>query len=185
MATRTATCNCGQLGVAFEGPDPEPITLCHCNECQKRTGSVFSVQARIPREQVTIEGRSKTWMFPSDSGKLATFRSCDSDGITYHFCPECGSTVYWEFVVAPDVYGVAIGALTDPTFPPPMGSGFEAYGHPWAMNPSALPMPLGRHDQRWPANSRHRADEHRAPERRPSVRPAARHAEPRGITHSG
>ena len=32
-------------------------------------------------------------------------------------------------------------AFTDPTFPPPMISGFEKYGHAWAMNPSELPMP--------------------------------------------
>jgi hypothetical protein len=71
----------------------------------------------------------------------ATFRSCDSGGATYHFCPECGSTVYWDISAAPDVIGVAVGAFTDPTFPPPMISGFEAYGHPWAMNASDLPVP--------------------------------------------
>jgi hypothetical protein len=26
-----------------------------------------------------------------------------------------------------------------------MGSGFEEYKHPWAMNVAALPMPLGHH----------------------------------------
>jgi len=146
MATRKASCNCGKLSVTYEGPDPERISLCHCNECQKRTGSVFSVQARLPMEHVTIEGQSTRWTFPSDSGEPATFRSCDSDGATYHFCPECGSTVYWEMSKAPDFFGVAIGALTDPTFPPPMISGFEAYGHPWAMTASDLPMPGGHHD---------------------------------------
>ena len=35
-----------------------------------------------------------------------------------------------------------VGAFADPTFPPPMGSGFEEYRHPWAMNVAALPMPL-------------------------------------------
>jgi hypothetical protein len=140
MATRTASCNCGKLSVTYEGPDPERISLCHCNECQRRTGSVFSVQARLPIEQVTIEGKSTTWTFPSGSGKPATFRSCDSGGVTYHFCPECGSTVYWEIAVAPGFLGVAIGAMTDPTFPAPKISGFEEYGHPWAMTVSDLPM---------------------------------------------
>jgi hypothetical protein len=142
MATRKASCNCGQLKVTYEGPDPERITLCQCNECQKRTGSVLSVQARLPIEHATIEGQSRKWTFPSDSGKPAAFRSCDSGGITYHFCPECGSTVYWEFAFAPDFLGVAVGAFTDPRFPPPIGSGFEAYGAEWVMNIiSDLPMP--------------------------------------------
>jgi hypothetical protein len=107
---------------------------------------VFSVQARLPIEHVTIEGQSKTWTFPSDSGKPTEFRSCDSGGATYHFCPECGSTVYWEISVAPEVLGVAVGGFTDPTFPPPMISGFEAYGAKWAMNASAVPMPHHDYD---------------------------------------
>ena len=141
MATRSSTCNCGQLRLTYDGPDPARISLCQCYECQKRTGSVLSVQARIPREQVTIEGQSTTWSFPSEGGEPATFRSCDSGGATYHFCPECGSTVYWDIAAAPDVIGVAVGSFTDATFPPPMISGFEAYGHPWAMNPSELQIP--------------------------------------------
>jgi hypothetical protein len=82
MTTRTSSCNCGQLSVMYEGPDPARISLCQCYECQRRTGSVFGVQARLPVEHVTIEGRSTTWTFPTDSGKRAPFRSCDSGGAT-------------------------------------------------------------------------------------------------------
>jgi hypothetical protein len=145
VATRKASCNCGQLSVAYGGPDPERISLCQCNECQKRTGSVFAVQARLPIEHVKIEGESTKWTFPVEGAKPATFRSCDSGGVTYHFCPECGSTVYWELATAPDFLGVAVGAFTDPAFPPPMISGFEAYGAAWAMSASDLPMPGGHH----------------------------------------
>ena len=73
-----------------------------------------------------------------EAGRVSLLRQ---RGATYHFCPECGSTVYWEISVAPEVLGVAVGGFTDPTFPPPMISGFEAYGRPWAMNLSDLPMP--------------------------------------------
>ena len=104
------------------------------------------MQARLPVELVTIEGQSSTWTFPTDDGKPAEFRSCDSGGATYHFCPDCGSTVYWEIAAAPEVVGVAIGGFTDPTFPPPMISGFEAYGPAWAMHPSDLPMPHYEYD---------------------------------------
>ena len=51
-----------------------------------------------------------------------------------------------EISIAPDVLGVAVGGFTDPTFPPPMISGFEAYGPAWAMNASALPMPHHEYD---------------------------------------
>jgi hypothetical protein len=107
---------------------------------------VASVQTRLPVEHVTIDGQSSAWTFPSDGGEPVTFRSCDSGGATYHFCPECGSTVYWEIAEAPDFLGVAVGAFTDPSFPPPVISGFEAYGPAWVMNVSDLPMPHHEYD---------------------------------------
>jgi hypothetical protein len=152
MTTRQSRCNCGQLSVTYRGPDPERITLCQCYECQRRTGSVFSVQARLPIEHVTIEGQSTTWTFPEESGKPATFRSCDSSGLTYHFCSRCGSTLFWEFAHLPDFYGVAVGGFTDPTFPTPIGSGFEAYGAAWAMNIPALAIP--HYDYEGPGTAR-------------------------------
>jgi len=78
MATRKSSCNCGQLSVTYDGPDPARISLCQCYDCQRRTGSVFSVQARLPIEHVTVEGRSTTWTVPSDSSKPAS--RCDSMG---------------------------------------------------------------------------------------------------------
>jgi hypothetical protein len=146
MAERKSSCNCGQLSLTYDGPDPTRISLCQCYECQKRTGTVLSEQTRLPAEHVTIEGQSNTWTFPTDGGKPATFRSCDSAGATYHFCPECGSTVYWEIAIAPGFIGAGVGGFTDPTFPRPIISGFEAYGPAWLMNISDLPMPHHDYD---------------------------------------
>lgn len=44
---QTASCNCGQLSLSVSG-DPIRVSVCHCNACQKRTGSAFGVQARYP-----------------------------------------------------------------------------------------------------------------------------------------
>ncbi len=153
---RTASCNCGQLRVTCTGPDPDRVVMCNCYLCQKQTGSPFSLQARFPNEQVKIKGKSMTWTFPPKDGVTpVTGRTCaGSDGIrtdsagdlvTSHFCPECGSTVYYYRKSDPARTGVRVGAFADNTFPPPMGSGFEEYAHPWVMNIAALPMPLGHH----------------------------------------
>ena len=136
IKTRKASCRCGKLSVTYKGPDPERITLCHCNSCQLRTGTAFSIQGRFPRAKVTIEGKSTKWTFPSDGKKQV----CDSVGATYHFCPVCGTTVYWDIAPAPDLIGIAIGTFFDPAFPPPKISGFEKYAHPWAMQAADLPI---------------------------------------------
>jgi hypothetical protein len=154
IKTRTASCNCGQLRVTCTGPDPDRVVMCNCYLCQKQTGSPFSLQARFPNEQVKIEGKSTAWKFPIDGAKPTRYRTCaGSDGITNsvadvvtsHFCPVCGSTVYYFRKSDPARTGVKVGAFADPTFPPPMGSGFEEYAHPWAMKVADLPMPLGHH----------------------------------------
>jgi hypothetical protein len=129
MTSRTASCSCGQLRITCEG-EPVRISICHCLECQKRTGSVFAAQARFPRECVTIEGRATRWTRFGDSGGAATFG----------FCPVCGSTVYWEPAEAPELVYVAVGAFADPQFPPPRVSVYEERRHPWALAVDELPL---------------------------------------------
>ena len=50
MTTRTATCSCGQLRLACEG-EPVRISICHCLECQKRTGSIFGAMDAAWRQR--------------------------------------------------------------------------------------------------------------------------------------
>ena len=81
MTTRRAACSCGQLSLTIEG-EPARISMCHCLECQRRTGAVISNQARFAREQITFAGKSTAWTRTAESG----------NALTFHFCPTCGST---------------------------------------------------------------------------------------------
>jgi hypothetical protein len=101
--TRRAACSCGQLHLTIEG-EPSRISMCHCLECQRRTGAVISNQARFRREQVTFAGKATEWMRTAESG----------NALTFHFCPTCGSTVYWEGEGFPGYVAVAIGNFADP-----------------------------------------------------------------------
>lgn len=42
MAVRTASCCCGQLRIACRGK-PMKVSLWHCLDCQRRTGSRFGI----------------------------------------------------------------------------------------------------------------------------------------------
>jgi hypothetical protein len=129
MTSRVASCSCGQLRVTCEG-EPTRISICHCLECQKRTGSIFATQARFPSESVTIEGQASHWTRQGDSGGSATFS----------FCPACGSTVCWAPNGAADFVVVAVGAFADPGFPPPHVSVYDDRRHPWAFAAGDLPL---------------------------------------------
>ena len=125
MSTREASCSCGQLRLVVEG-EPVRISVCHCLECQKRTGSAFGVQARYAREQVqAIAGRSSSFERTGDSGSTARF----------HFCPDCGSTVFWDLASLPAFIAIAVGNFADPAFPPPTYSVYEARRHGWVDVP--------------------------------------------------
>src|SRR6202040_542502 len=119
MPPRHAVCSCGQLHLTIEG-EPSRISMCHCLECQRRTGGVISNQARFRREQVTLTGKATAWMRTAESG----------NALTFHFCPTCGSTVYWEGEGFPGYIAVAIGNFAEPNFPAPAIAVWEESRHP-------------------------------------------------------
>ena len=117
---RKAACRCGQLSAICSG-EPVRITACHCLACQQRTGSAFAVQARYRPEDVRIEGQSREWVRTTDSGHETT----------YHFCPTCGSTVWYQGRPLRDSIAIPVGAFADPGFPPPRFSVWEKRKHSW------------------------------------------------------
>ena len=118
--THTASCRCGQLRASVTG-EPVRVSVCHCLNCKKRSGSAFAAQARWPDEQVVIEGRSKTFEKIGDSGKRAIF----------HFCPDCGSEVHYEIEALPGLTAIPLGAFDDPFFLTPTFSVYENRKHDW------------------------------------------------------
>ena len=121
MISRTASCRCGQLRATASG-DPVRVSVCHCLNCKKRSGSAFAVQARWPVEQVSIEGESKSWSLVADSGNRATF----------HFCPECGSDLFYDINGKFDgLLAIPLGAFDDPWFGRPAYSVWEERKHDW------------------------------------------------------
>jgi hypothetical protein len=117
---RTATCSCGALRVEVES-EPLGVVACHCLACQRRTGSAFGVGAYYAEAEVRIAGESKTFVRPTDAGHE----------FTTHFCPACGTSLYWRSGKNPGLLGVAVGAFADPSFPAPARSVWECSEHPW------------------------------------------------------
>jgi len=120
MATQDAACSCGQLRLTAHG-DPVRISVCHCLACQRRTGSAFAMQARYPASAVHVLGHFTEYTRTSDLGEKRTF----------HFCPECGATVFYTTDDAADLVAVPIGAFADPSFPAPTVSVYESRRHSW------------------------------------------------------
>jgi hypothetical protein len=98
-------CLCGQ--VRFEASaDPRRINVCHCQFCQRNTGSAYLVEPVFADEAFEIvAGRPRAYTLPSTgSGKR----------ITIYFCETCGARVYMTFERFPGIVGAFAGTFDDP-----------------------------------------------------------------------
>ncbi|WP_321788298.1 MULTISPECIES: GFA family protein [Paraburkholderia] len=124
---RIASCVCGQLTATTLGA-PIGVAVCHCHDCQRRTGSVFAAQARFPVKAVAIAGVSHTFIRVGDGGSKSTF----------HFCPTCGATVFYTNEEREESIIVTVGSFADPTFPAPTFSVYEERMHAWVEMPAGI-----------------------------------------------
>src|SRR5262249_12048243 len=69
--------------------------------------------------RVRIDGVSRIYSRAADSGF----------DMHFHFCPDCGSNVYWMASRFPHHYGIAVGAFADPDFPEPSFSVWQGFMH--------------------------------------------------------
>lgn len=97
------------------------ISVCHCLDCKKRSGSSFSAQVRFAGEDVVLSGDFREWSHVGDSGFRTTFR----------FCPDCGSTLTYSSTSMPGVVAIALGGFDDPFAFTPLVSVWEERKHDW------------------------------------------------------
>ena len=124
---RLAQCHCGSLRATTFG-EPLLVAICHCKACQRRTGALAASVAGFAQAQVTIEGETKVFDRDGKSGRKVRF----------YFCPNCGTSLYWEADARPGLYLLAVGAFADPNFPPPSVSIFEESKHAWTQLPDGM-----------------------------------------------
>ncbi|MFC3097578.1 GFA family protein [Alteraurantiacibacter palmitatis] len=130
-----ASCQCGALSAHIDDAANPMTVLCHCRDCQRRSGSPFGVIAYFPDEAVSLHGKAQEYTRPTDAGN--TFTS--------GFCATCGSTLYARASKYPGITGITVGTLADPGFPMPNRSVFEISRHAWVILPEAMPRhPRGR-----------------------------------------
>lgn len=128
-----ARCQCGSLTATIDDGAEPTIIMCHCLDCQRRTGSHYGSIAYYPGEAVAVVGEAREFTRPTDAGN--TFTS--------GFCPRCGSTVYARASRLPEITGITVGTIADPAFPRPLRSVYEQSRHHWLT----LPDGMGHHPQ--------------------------------------
>lgn len=126
---RIAQCACGALSATCRG-NPVRVSICHCLDCKRRSGSAFSYNATYAAAQVSTRGEHGTYRRTGDEGRWADF----------HFCGRCGTTVFYEIEARPGMVTVPAGGFADMGFPEPT---VEVYGErrpDWCVIRSTGPL---------------------------------------------
>jgi hypothetical protein len=102
VATLRGSCLCG--GVEFEVAQvPETLRYCHCESCKKLSGSIGTVNGRVPSNAIRIlEGKELLQTFQPAEGSAKTF------------CRNCGSNLFGGGWPNSETTSVRASALDDP-----------------------------------------------------------------------
>ena len=88
------------------------------------------MQAGFRADQVQVTGSFKDYSRISDES--------DRKEHVFHFCPECGSQVFYTEPDEEDLIVVSVGSFADPSFPPPTESGYDSRRHAWVQLPDSI-----------------------------------------------
>ncbi|KAH7149422.1 Mss4-like protein [Dactylonectria estremocensis] len=99
----TGHCLCKAVTYSVELEEPLLVGYDHCDDCQRQSGSTYSLVAVVPKDKLTINGPVKTY-----SG------SKGSSGKIVHrlFCSECGSPIAHDPDAAPEIIALKAGTLS-------------------------------------------------------------------------
>ena len=130
MTTMMGGCLCGAVRYESTG-EPTFSLLCHCRDCQRASGSAYNAAVRVPAAGFRItSGTPKLYVKAADSGNT----------VTRAFCPECGSPLFLQVSARPDLVGIRVGTLDDPSGFRPQAHIFVKSAQPWDHMDPALPQ---------------------------------------------
>jgi len=95
-------CLCGAVSYAAEA-QPMATLICHCRNCQRQSGSAFSVNVVVPTDSIVTQGTVKTFTDAADSGNT----------VARQFCPTCGSPLFSRLSANPAITVIKAGTLDD------------------------------------------------------------------------
>lgn len=107
MTRHEGGCLCG--GVRYAAlARPSRVTICHCNFCQKATGSAYMVEPIFDAADFSVlSGTPKIFdQVSAGSGKV----------VHVHFCQDCGTKLWLSFERFPNAVGVYAGTFDEPSW---------------------------------------------------------------------
>jgi hypothetical protein len=122
MAKLDGSCLCGKVTYSCDA-EPLATAACHCKDCQKQTGTAFSIVVAVPRDTLDIRGDSL--------GSFTTVGTDTGREVLRQFCRECGSPIVSLGAAAPALAFIKAGTLDDTSWLDPQMHIWSDSAQPW------------------------------------------------------
>jgi hypothetical protein len=103
MAKLDGSCLCGKVTYSCAA-EPAVTAVCHCTDCQKQTGTTFSIIVGVPTDALEVEGELSTY---------TTIGTDTEQPVARKFCANCGSPVMSAAEAFPQLVFIKAGTLND------------------------------------------------------------------------
>jgi hypothetical protein len=114
-------CLCGNFHYSFPREAVISTFHCHCNDCQKSTGSGKATLLLVPKAVLSSKGELKTF----------TVKGTEGSSVSRGFCPDCGSPLLSHVEEMPDLFMVKAGSLEDSSWVSADLSCWGSSAQPW------------------------------------------------------
>ncbi|VXC71121.1 conserved hypothetical protein [Pseudomonas sp. 8Z] len=122
------SCHCNQIQFEAE-TDPALVSICHCNDCQKLTGTAFRLSTpALSGTFRVLTGTPKIYVKVTESGSRRA----------QAFCGECGSQLFTYDADNPVAYILRVGVLDERQQLPPTWQKWCEAALPWTQDISGL-----------------------------------------------
>jgi hypothetical protein len=98
------SCLCGAVTYSSEA-EPVITAICHCTDCQKQTGTAYSVVVGVPGDALDVSGEALS--------SHTTTGEDHGQPVERKFCSACGSPIVSIVTTAPEVVYLKAGTLDD------------------------------------------------------------------------
>ncbi|MGM5024046.1 GFA family protein [Tardiphaga sp. 367_B4_N1_1] len=115
-------CLCGSIRYTVTA-SPTVVSLCHCRNCRKQSGSTRSINWIVQEQDLAVTGELATYCDTGESGKA----------VLRQFCPRCGSPIRTLAEVMPGLAILKAGSLDDTAPNVPQRASYTANAAAWEL----------------------------------------------------
>ncbi len=127
--TLSGGCLCGAVRYTLHPGFRMRPYACHCTDCQRRTGSAFSLHMGIVANDLSIEGELNEGKFTQPSGAISTITGC----------AKCMSRIYAANDLRPGLASIRVGTLDISNEVSPAAHFWISSKQPWITIPEGVP----------------------------------------------